>query len=137
VKSITFSPDNQTALAGLSDGSLRLWNVNNGAEVRRFQAHTDWVQSVAFSADGKSILSASSDKSIVLWNIFHPLNELLIWTYNNRYIRELNCDERDLYGVKPFCDATNTIPTHNPVVTTLPLDGTDDPVSARTPIIVP
>jgi WD40 repeat protein len=48
---------------------LRLWDLETGREVHRFQKHTGWVLGVAFSRDGQHALSGSSDGTLRLWNV--------------------------------------------------------------------
>jgi WD40 repeat protein/DNA-binding XRE family transcriptional regulator len=52
-----------------TQGEVILWDLETGAELRRLQGHTDWVNGVAFSPDGKSALSASADGTLILWDI--------------------------------------------------------------------
>eukprot|EP01083_Nonionella_stella_P131565 399794_1 len=68
LKDVSISSDGQFALSGSWDGTLRLWDLNNGQSTRRFVKHTKDVLSVAFSADNRQIVSGSRDKTINLWN---------------------------------------------------------------------
>jgi len=68
VQDLVISSDGQFALSGSWDGTLRLWDLNNGTTTRRFVGHTKDVLSVAFSADNRQIVSGSRDKTIKLWN---------------------------------------------------------------------
>jgi hypothetical protein len=68
VNSVAFSPDGRTALSG-SYGTLKLWDVATGKEIRSFAGHTGPVFSVAFSPDGGTALSGSDDKTLKLWDI--------------------------------------------------------------------
>ena len=51
-----------------NDNTARLWDVQTGAEVRRFSGDTSPVTNVVFSPDGKSILTASDDNTARLWD---------------------------------------------------------------------
>merc|ERR1719253_2268927 len=68
VEDVAISSDGQFALSGSWDGTLRLWDLNNGTTTRRFIGHSKDVLSVAFSADNRQIVSGSRDKTINLWN---------------------------------------------------------------------
>ncbi|HEY7158441.1 MAG TPA: WD40 repeat domain-containing protein [Gemmataceae bacterium] len=67
VFSLAFSPDGKTLLAGAWDGSIRLWDVATGKELRQYAGHKGWVRSVAFAPDGKTFASGGKDKVIRLW----------------------------------------------------------------------
>lgn len=68
VSDVILSKDGQFALSASWNGSLRLWDLNEGKTSRRFVQHTKDVTSVAFSVDNRQIVSGSKDKTIRLWN---------------------------------------------------------------------
>ena len=104
VYGVALSPDGQTALSGSADLSVILWDVATGQSIRRFQGHTATVRDVAFSPNGRSFISSSLDASVRLWRI-DSLDELIAWTVANRYIPDLNCDQRKRYRLEPACHA--------------------------------
>ncbi len=67
--SIAYSPDGKTLAAGLSDTTVRVWDVATGKEIQALEGHTGKVTSVAYSPDGKTLASASADKSVRLWDV--------------------------------------------------------------------
>ena len=84
VTSVAFSPDGKWLLSSSSDGrgdgatrapppdrddTVRLWDVETGEELHRFEGHTSRVESVTFSPDGKRALSGSNDKTLRLWQL--------------------------------------------------------------------
>ena len=54
-------PDNQHALSGSWDRTVKLFNVNNGAALRTFTHHTAFVTALALLPDGRRFVSGSHD----------------------------------------------------------------------------
>ena len=67
--SVAFAPDGATLITGSLDRTARLWDIENGAEIRRFKGHGDWIASVAFAPDGVTLLTGSLDRTARLWDI--------------------------------------------------------------------
>src|SRR5437588_12946971 len=47
--------------------TIRLWDVQTGAERQTLTGHSGEITSVAFYADGQTVVSGSFDKSVKLW----------------------------------------------------------------------
>src|SRR5262249_47307010 len=70
IRHLAVSKDGKKALTASMDYSVRLWDVDTGKEVRKFDGHTSWAWSVAFSPDEKHVLSSGSlDRTLRLWNV--------------------------------------------------------------------
>jgi WD40 repeat protein/tRNA A-37 threonylcarbamoyl transferase component Bud32 len=69
VRCVALSPDGKLALSGGDGGSVRLWDVASGQELRRFDGHADDVTAVAFSRDGKQAATAGADRVVRLWDV--------------------------------------------------------------------
>jgi TatD DNase family protein len=63
VMALVALPDNQHALSGSNDKTVKLFNVNNGAVLRTFTHHTSAVQALALLSDGLRFVSGSADKT--------------------------------------------------------------------------
>jgi WD40 repeat protein len=82
ISSMAFSPDSSTVIAGLSDGTVRLWDSTNGQEIFRFNGHieqgsleTETIHSVGILPNGHTAISVSiqpsspvGESEIILWN---------------------------------------------------------------------
>lgn len=66
-RGVAFSPDGKT-LAATAYQSVILFDVENGAILKRLNEHDDHVHQVTFSNDGKKILSVSDDSTVHIWN---------------------------------------------------------------------
>ncbi len=53
-------PDGRRLATGAYDGSVRVWDVEQGKQLRQF-GHGSWVKGLAASPDGRYILSSGSD----------------------------------------------------------------------------
>jgi WD40 repeat protein len=69
VHGVAFLPDGRRAVSGGFDKVVRLWDVTEGKELKKFEGHTDAIAGVALSADGRRALSASQDKTVRVWDL--------------------------------------------------------------------
>ncbi|MFC1960706.1 protein kinase [Chloroflexota bacterium] len=104
VTSGVFSRDGRVFVSGSSDKTIRLWDIDSGAEIGRFTGHTEEITSLSVSTDGTSIVSGSWDHSVRAWPFVYDLDDIIQWIHENRYVRELSCEERITYEVLPLCE---------------------------------
>jgi hypothetical protein len=60
---VEFSPDGARLAACGGDRTVRIFDVASHRELRRIEAHADWVMAIAWSPDGTKLASASRDKT--------------------------------------------------------------------------
>ena len=63
VEALVALPDNQHALSGSDDKTVKLFNVDDGDVLRTFTHHTYWVNSLALLPDGLRFVSDSHDNT--------------------------------------------------------------------------
>jgi alpha-tubulin suppressor-like RCC1 family protein len=70
VESLAFSPDGKLLASGAYDGTVILWDVENGTQLFTIQAHTYWgVHQLVFSPDGATLASSGSDETVKFWSV--------------------------------------------------------------------
>jgi guanine nucleotide-binding protein subunit beta-2-like 1 protein len=68
ISEICLTGDSRFAFSASWDGSVRLWNVEQGNTVSQLIGHQKDVLSVALSADDRQIITGSLDNQIKIWN---------------------------------------------------------------------
>ena len=63
VMALVALPDNQHALSGSFDSTVKLFNVNDGAVLRTFKHYPDMVYCLALLPDGLRFVSGSADST--------------------------------------------------------------------------
>jgi WD40 repeat protein len=61
VRSVAVSPDGKRGLSGSMDGTVRLWDLETGKQLRSLK-HASGIQGVAFSPDGLFAISGSGSQ---------------------------------------------------------------------------
>jgi WD40 repeat protein len=69
IDSIAFSSDGDLLATGSSDGTARLWNLEDRTEQMAFRAHSEGVRRVAFLPDKKRLATASADGKVKIWDV--------------------------------------------------------------------
>jgi WD40 repeat protein len=68
IRSVALTPDNSRFAAAMEDGSVILFDSENGKELKSFKAHEAAVYDVEFSPDGATLATCSTDKLAKLWD---------------------------------------------------------------------
>jgi WD40 repeat protein len=76
VTSVAFSPDGRLVVSAANDGSIKVWNLIAGREVRELaqgqpggqDVYKKEVNIVIFSPSGESILTGGNDGNLNIWN---------------------------------------------------------------------
>lgn len=106
VRSVEFGQQDRRILSSSADATLRLWDTRTGLEVRRFEGHEEWVNQAVLSPDDRRAVSGAWDETIRTWFI-HDVRNLVSWTKENRYVRELTCEESRIYLLETASQCVN------------------------------
>lgn len=102
---IALSRDGQLIASGQTGGTAILWDYNTGLEIGRFAQSGGFQTNVAFGPDDSSVFISSYRNNVIEWQIGNQsLDDLLAWVEDNRYLRDLTCEERFAYNIEPLCD---------------------------------
>ena len=74
-------PDNQHALSGSSDHTVKLFNVKDGAVLRTFRHHTESLRCLALLPDGLRFVSGggSNDGACIAYHGLAPAREIALF----------------------------------------------------------
>lgn len=101
VRAQALHPGGEWVLTGDEKGKLLLWDLRSGKVLRHFSGHTGGVWDIAFIENGNFALTTGGDGNLIMWKVApQPLEELVAWTRENRYVRDFTCDERELYRIE-------------------------------------
>jgi WD40 repeat protein len=68
VAHLTRLDSSRAVSCGQNDNTLRLWDLETGAELRCIEGHGESVNAVAV-LDGRRVISASNDKTLRIWDV--------------------------------------------------------------------
>jgi WD40 repeat protein len=69
VNSIAISPDGHWLASGGGDGTVRIWDLTTGEELRGGACQHGGVICVAFAPDGRTIVSGDQGSNVYLWEV--------------------------------------------------------------------
>jgi len=67
IHALAYSPDGGRLATASTDGSVKIWDVSNGRELRNYRGHPEAVRAVVFAPDGKTVASAAAN-DIKIWD---------------------------------------------------------------------
>lgn len=68
VTKVVFSPQGDVAASSSLDGSIRIWDVKKGTEIRAIKELSSPARSLSFSLDGNTLYAGREDNVIQIWD---------------------------------------------------------------------
>ena len=68
VNTVSYNAEGSLIVSASGDGTIKIWDANNGKNVGTLVGHEEAVCSACFSPNGEEIVSASADSTIRIWN---------------------------------------------------------------------
>ena len=69
VTKIARAPGSSLVAAGAADGSIRLWNLEDGTSDVLLKGHKSQVTALRFNATGSLLVSGGKDTNVVVWDV--------------------------------------------------------------------
>ena len=122
--------DDNVLISGSYDTTIRVWNVNTGAELRTLTGHTSGVRCLQF--DDQKLMTGSLDHTLKLWNwrsgqclrTFNAHTEgIIALHFTNRYvatgsmdktIRVWDADTKQTFLLREHSDYINSVKIDEP-----------------------
>ncbi len=96
-RSVAYSPDGGTIVAGIFDGTIQSWQLPEGTSLWVIKKkHTDWVRSIAISRDGKTLVTVGDDNVLNIWNMNDGSLKLTIDNLTGPRVVALSPDAQNL-----------------------------------------
>jgi len=104
---VEVSEDGRILLSSEWNGKLTLYDLETGQELHHFNSDTVMLD-IDMSPDGSKAISPGANGTAILWDLGLPvgMDEVRDWIDENRYIRDLSCEDRELYRIEPLCEAS-------------------------------
>ncbi|MGK7924260.1 MAG: response regulator [Spirulina sp.] len=111
VQDVAIAPNCRTIVSASKDGTIKIWDLVTGREMRTLHGHESAVLSVAISADGERIISCGTDNAIKIWSLDTGMElNTILGKSHNIYVLAVSPDGKTVVSAS----ADNTIkPKYN------------------------
>lgn len=86
---LCWSPDGRYILAGLTDNTAQIWELESGKKIKTLKDHRHFVQGVAWDPLNRYLITQSSDRTAKIWS-------LMVKATNNSHSSAINNRENEI-----------------------------------------
>ena len=69
IERLVFLPDGQRVVSGAEDGTVRVWNLEDGKQEGTSMKHATYIRGLAVTRDGTKIICSDHGGSIKVWDV--------------------------------------------------------------------
>jgi WD40 repeat protein len=69
LNTVVVTPDGRRAVSGADDHTLKVWDLESGAELATLRGHKDTIHVIAMTPDGNRVVSGSDDHMLKVWDL--------------------------------------------------------------------
>lgn len=102
IRCFYFSDDGNYLVAGLSDGSIKIWNTQTLDSIKCEKQHTDVIDQIEFVPQDTAFVASSRDKSVTTWNA--RTGECMSKVNHTDVVQNLKCSPREFSYVTATAD---------------------------------
>ncbi len=130
VLNVAWRGDGEQLASVSQDRVVRLWDVPSGLELRSLEGLQAPSFAVTYGPEEQTLVTYSTDGTLRRWRLVEE-DDLLKWTYDNRFVDQPTCNERRAYSIIPLCDENGEAPPLLPIID-VPQPEPFEPVNWRT-----
>jgi WD40 repeat protein/serine/threonine protein kinase len=90
IRAVAITADGARAISAAADGTLKLWDLEQGTELLTLAGHAAAIRAVAITAEGACAISASDDATLKVWDLARG-GEVLTLAGHEAAIRAMAC----------------------------------------------
>lgn len=68
LRCVATTPDGKKAFSASWDKTIRMWDIEKGTAIGKFEGHTAGVYKVLVTKDGRKMVTSSEDRTVRIWD---------------------------------------------------------------------
>jgi WD40 repeat protein/serine/threonine protein kinase len=98
---VRFNPSGDKIAVATTSGAIVIWDITTTQDLQQFDANNR-IFGLVFNESGTVLYSGGEDSAVQSWRVFNGM-DAIAWANENRYIRPVDCLERQRFRIEPYC----------------------------------